>query len=436
MRVLLTTIGSRGDVQPLVALAAQLRAAGHEPRMCVSPDFQDWIRGLGIPVTAIGPQMRRALTATAPAAPPGGRPRPVTDDQIAAQFGKVAAAARGCDLMVVGTPLLVAARTVAESLGIAYVFAVYSPNMLPSPHHAPPPVPLREHVGRPAETDHRALWARDAEQTNQVLRGALNRHRASLGLPAVDDVRAHVMTDRPWLHADPTLGPWPDRTDGGVFQPGAWILPDDRPLAPELERFLDDGDPPVYFGFGSMVQVQEDLGHVAVRAARALGRRAVVSRGWAGLTLPEDTPDCITVGEVNEHLLFRRVAAVVHHGGAGTTTSVALAGAPHVVVPQIYDQHYWAQRVDRLGIGVAHAPGGSTSESLTRAVERALRADTAANARAVATVIRRDGTRVAVRRLTGADGATFPASGPAQSTAVTGPDAGRGPVDRRTPAAP
>src|SRR5690606_36863098 len=135
--------------------------------------------------------------------------------------------------------------------------------------------------------------------------------------------------------------------------------------------FLEAGDPPIYFGFGSMRAPQE-LGRVMVQTARALGRRALIARGWAGLSLPDDGPDCLAIDEVNQQALFKRVAAVVHHGGAGTTTAAALAGAPQVIVPQLYDQHYWAQRVQHLGIGTAHAPGIPATDSLTGALNQVL----------------------------------------------------------------
>src|SRR6185503_18100707 len=109
------------------------------------------------------------------------------------------------------------------------------------------------------------------------------------------------------------------------------------------------------FGFGS-ARAPEDLSQTMVRSARALGRRAILLRGWADLSLVDDEPDCLAIGEVNQQVLFQRVAAVVHHGGAGTTTTAGLAGAPQVVIPQMYDQHYWAQRVYNLGVGTAHAP--------------------------------------------------------------------------------
>src|SRR5262249_35011110 len=147
------------------------------------------------------------------------------------------------------------------------------------------------------------LWARDAERFNDTFGPALNAHRASLGLPPIDDVRGHVFTGRPWLAADPTLGPWPDPADTAVLQTGAWLLPDERPLGDELEAFLAAGEPPVYFGFGS-VRAPESLARVMVASARALGRRAIVSRGWADLALPDQEPDCLAIGEVNQQALF------------------------------------------------------------------------------------------------------------------------------------
>ena len=402
MRVLLSTIGSRGDVQPLVALASQLRALGQEVRVCVPPDFHDWIDSLGIPVIPIGPELRKATASNPPATPAPFSPerrRQLAEDTVATQFETIAAAAQGSDIIVAATALQIAARSVAEKMGIPYVFAAYCPTVLPSPHHAPPPLPpLPGQMPAPATADNRELWARDAARFNDLFGAALNAHRASLGLAPVSDVRSHMFTDRPWLAADPTLGPWPDPADEGVLQTGAWILPDERPLSRELETFLESGKPPIYFGFGSS-RAQQDAGQVMLQAARALGRRAIVSRGWFDVPLVDNEADCLSIGEVNVQALFPRVAAVVHHGGAGTTTAAALAGAPQVVIPDHYDQHYWAQRVHTLGIGTAHAPGAPTTDSLTSALEHTLHPDVAARARSVASAVRRDGTQVAAQTL-------------------------------------
>ena len=403
MRVLLSTIGSRGDVQPLVALALQLRSLGQDVHLCVPPDFREWIEGLGMSVTPIGPELR-TLTASRPAAamtpPSPEQRRQMAEASVRTQFETVAAAARGCDVIVAATALQIAARSVAETMGIPYVFAAYCPAVLPSPHHAPPPLPPLPGQPAPAPEalDNRELWTRDGERFNALFGATLNAQRASLGLAPVDDVRSHVFGEQPWLAADPTLGPWPDPADGTVFQTGAWILPDERPLSSELEAFLDAGEPPVYFGFGS-IRATQDLSKVMIESARSHGRRAIVSRGWADLSLVDDVPDCLAIGEVNQQALFERVAAVVHHGGAGTTTAAARAGAPQVLIPQMYDQHYWARRVHELGVGTAHASGAPSTDSLARALELTLRADVADRARSIGTEVRGDGALVAAQRL-------------------------------------
>ena len=399
MRVLLSTIGSRGDVQPLVALALRLKALGQEVRLCVPPDFRDWVEGMELSVTPIGPEVRPTGKASpATPLPTPEQLRQMMEGTVAAQFETIAAAARGCDVIVGATAIQVAAPSIAEKMGIPYIFAAYCPAVLPSSRHAPPVLATRGDTPAPAEADYSERWVQDAQRWNQTWGSLLNSRRASLGLPPVSDVRSHVLTDQPWLAADPTLAPWPDPSNDAVFQPGAWILPDETPLSPELEAFLDAGEPPVYFGFGSN-RAPKDLSQVMITSARALGRRAIVSRGWADLPLVDAGTDCSSMGEVNQQALFTRVAAVVHHGGAGTTTAATLAGAPQVVIPQHYDQHYFAQRIHDLGLGAAHAPGTPTADSLTTALERALQVDVAARALAIASATRSDGTQTAAERV-------------------------------------
>ena len=270
------------------------------------------------------------------------------------------------------------------------------PIFLPSPHHRPSPLP-----GRPLPpdvTDNRELWDFDAQGYNAVFGPALNTQRVANGLPPVDNVRDYLLGGHPWLAADPVLAPWPEPADLGVVQTGAWILPDERPLPAELKAFLDAGPPPLYVGFGSM-RAPEDIARVAIEAIRAQGRRALVARGWAGLAPIDDRDDCFAVGEVNQQALFGRVAAVVHHGGAGTTTTATRAGTPQVVVPQWGDQPYFAGRVADLGIGAAHAAEVPTVESLTAALGPALEPQTRARAKDVAGTIRADGATVAANLL-------------------------------------
>jgi vancomycin aglycone glucosyltransferase len=289
-------------------------------------------------------------------------------------------------------------RCVAEKLGLRYVLATFHIFGLPSRHFPPAARPGKQSA--PDETDNRVLWQQDAERVNALYREPLNSHRAAFGLGPVDDVRDHVLTDQVWLAADPILAPWKDLTDLDIVQTGAWILPDERPLPSELEAFLDAGGPPVYVGFGSMaMRSSPDLAAVVVEAAQRHGRRLILARGWADLAPEADADDRFVVGEVNQQALFRRVAAVVHHGGAGTTTIAAMAGVPQVIVPQIVDQPHWARRVAELGIGAAHDGPVPTSESLAAALAVALAPETRARATTVAGQMRTDGAMAAARRL-------------------------------------
>jgi len=398
MRVLLTSWGSRGDIEPLAALALRLRELGAEVRACVPPDeeFAELFARVGVPVIPLGPSTRSIAAGLKDPAPDAASR--LAAELVAARFEVLPSAAAGCDALLATGLMPAGARDVAESLGIRYVLAAFHIFGLPSRHFAPAARP-----GTPSpegETDNRVLWRHDAERVNALYAEPLARGRAALGLPAVENVRDHVLGDEVWLAADPVLAPWADLTDLRIVQTGAWILPDERPLPGDLVAFLDAGELPVYVGFGSMaMRTSSDLGQVALEAARAHGRRAILSRGWADLAPADDGPDHLVVGDVDHQALFPRVAAVVHHGGAGTTTTAALAGAPQVIVPQLVDQPHWARRVAELGIGAAHEGPIPTAASLTTALGTALDAETRARAAIVATQVRTDGAAAAARRL-------------------------------------
>jgi vancomycin aglycone glucosyltransferase len=398
VRVLLSTWGSRGDVEPLAGLAVRLRELGADARVCAPPDeeFALLLARAGVPLVPLGPTVRSVVAGTGPPTPQAAFR--LAPELVAARFATLTTAAEGCDALVATGLMPAGARDVAEKLGIRYVPACFHTLGLPSRHFPPGARPGTP--SSPDETDNRVLWEQDAQRVNALYGEALNSHRAAIGLPPVDNVRDYVLTDRPWLAADPTLWPWQDATDLDLVRTGAWILPDDRPLPAELEAFLDAGAPPVYVGFGSMAShAPKDIARVAVEAGRAHGRRVVLARGWADLAPIDDGDDCFAVGEVNQQALFGRVAAVVHHGGAGTTTTAALAGAPQVVVPRIADQPRWAARVAALGIGAAHDGTTPTVDSLSAALEAALTPETRARARAVAGTIRTDGATVAAKLL-------------------------------------
>ncbi|WP_030238283.1 glycosyltransferase [Streptomyces sp. NRRL S-350] len=399
MRVVLSTYGSRGDVEPLAGLALRLRELGAQVRVCAPPDeeFATRLAAVGVETVPVGQSVRALVTAP----PKGPSDFPERASTLVGQFYEAVLAEAEPDGAVVATglfPAVAGAQAAAEKLGARYAYVALQPTMLPSPHHPPFEYPMRPYPA--GVTDHRELWELNIGTMNALFGGPVNDHRAAVGLPAVENVRDHVFTDRPWLATDPTLGPWPLPADREVVQTGAWLLPDERPLPADLEDFLAAGGAPVYVGFGSMpLGDPAGAARVAVEAVRAQGRRVLLGRGWAELADVDGAADSFAVGEVNQQALFPRVAAVVHHGGAGTTTTAARAGVPQVLVPQIVDQPYWAARAAELGIGVAHDGPTPTVDSLSTALRQALAPATAARAAATAARIRTDGAAAAAKLL-------------------------------------
>ncbi len=214
----------------------------------------------------------------------------------------------------------------------------------------------------------------------------------------IDDVLEYVLTDHTWLAADAALAPVPATPGRKIFQTGTWVLADRMPLPADLEAFLESGEPPILVGFGSM-PAAASASRQLIGAARAVGRRILVSRGWAGLDLIDNVPDCMAVGDVNYDMLFPRVAAVVHHGGAGTTAAAARAGVPQVITPMFGDQFYWAGRIVDLELGATTSYSTMTEESLTDALREALDPAVAVRAHTFAGQVRWDGATVAARQL-------------------------------------
>jgi UDP:flavonoid glycosyltransferase YjiC (YdhE family) len=157
----------------------------------------------------------------------------------------------------------------------------------------------------------------------------------------------------------PTVVPKPSDWDEHAHVTGYWFLdhaPDWQPPA-GLVDFLESGSPPVYVGFGSLVSGgAEKASRVVLDALRQSGQRGVLATGWGGLG-PSDLPGEVYATESVPHdWLFPRMAAVAHHGGAGTTGAGLRAGVPSIILPFSKDQPFWARRVEALGAGPAPIP--------------------------------------------------------------------------------
>jgi len=284
-------------------------------------------------------------------------------------FAPVARASEGCEL-IVGAGLQFAAASVAQQRNVPYAHVVFCPCATPNSVTPPPNV----HTQTLPRWINRLLWRAGGPIADLALRGAINRGRATLDLEPLTSPISQILKGRTILAADRDLGPLPDDAPRAVGT-DAWVLDEPGTLDARVDAFLRQGPAPIYIGFGSMVAPRAaELVAQAVAAVRAVGRRAVIAGGWAALEAHvQETDDVLTIDNVPHSLIFPKVAAALHHGGAGTTTAAARAGVPQVLLPHILDQYYWAHRVEALGLGPPALPVERvTAEVLSDRIRRAI----------------------------------------------------------------
>jgi vancomycin aglycone glucosyltransferase len=274
------------------------------------------------------------------------------NENLARQFSDLLPAAQQADWILSAGPQL-AAASVAEAVGARHRFIAYCSSLLRSRLQTPFSVPRGS---LPAWLNRIAWWATERFM-GAALRGPVDRERARLGMPPTRDLYALLCGESPVLAAEELLGPPPQDLCDRIHVIGCLHPFEPAPLPEKLDAFLSAGEPPVYLGFGSMTDPDPAAAtRLVLDAVQRAGVRAVLSAGWAGLgnaPLPEHV---MVIGPVSHAALFRRVSAVVHHGGAGTTTTAARAGAPQILVPHVLDQFHWAERVRRLGLGPPALP--------------------------------------------------------------------------------
>jgi vancomycin aglycone glucosyltransferase len=370
MRILLATHGTRGDVQPVVALGVALKARGHDVQLVVPANFLTWIRSFGLEVESDGIDVEVLLQASGHGLQSIGWQMRYLVDNTPLLFEPVARVSEGCDL-IIGAGLQFAAASVAEWRKLPYAHVVFCPCATPN-GAAPPPNVHRQTL---PPWINRLLWRAGGPLADLALRGPVNRGRAGLGLAALDNPISGLLHGRTILAADRDLAPLPGDAPRMAVSTDAWVLDEPGKLDSRVQAFLRAGSAPIYIGFGSMVAPRApELVIQAVAAVRATGRRALIAGGWAVLEAHiDEADDVLTVDKMPHSLIFPKVAAAVHHGGAGTTTAVARAGIPQVLLPHILDQYYWAHRVKTLGLGPPALPiDRVTVEVLRDRISRAL----------------------------------------------------------------
>ncbi len=370
MRITILALGSRGDVQPLVALGMGLQRTGrHEVSFVTSDDFEEMARRRGLGFSSLGISARPFLdTQVAWDVLESGRniiqgmrgTVRMVQPALEQLMERARQACHGTDAIIFST-LGVGAYHIAQKQRLPCFWAIPFPFFSRTrsfPSLSFPFLPLGGFYN---------LFTHMIVElfAQQLIGRFVNRWRRDrLGLPPVSLLKwPYSRMDGqpvPVLYSySPAVVPKPPDWGEHIHVTGYWFLdrlPDWQPPA-DLMAFLEAGPPPVYVGFGSMSNRDpEAMTHIVLDALKRSGQRGLIATGWGGLKSADLPGDVFKVESVPHDWLFPRVAAVVHHGGAGTTAAGLRAGVPSVLVPHFGDQPFWARRVVRLGVGPKPIP--------------------------------------------------------------------------------
>lgn len=375
MQIVLMASGTRGDVQPMIALGKALKAVGHSVRVMAGSNFSAWIESHGLeayPIIDMEVLMQSELGIKwVESSNPMQQLRymkALLDDNRERYVSDTMNGTKGAELLIggfVSEPFL---QAISEKHGIKHITAALQPYRATRSGTATlmPLLPrsdsiLNHWMGRVGE---RFMWSVAADVVN-VLRARLDLpphtagtyNKAMQKIPAIYAVSPHVMQD------------------ASARVTGYWFLDEDYTPPDDLVRFIESGDPPVYVGFGSMSSSDpaRTVNMIADSLAK-IGKRGVLARGWSGATMTK-LPDHVHLLDKTSHTwLFPHMAAIVHHGGAGTTAAALRAGKPMFIIPHLGDQPYWGRRMHELGVSVKPIPRPKlTAENFTSNLDALLK---------------------------------------------------------------
>lgn len=441
LNVVIQIVGSRGDVQPFVALGKVLKDTyGHRVRLATHPTFQKFVEENGLEFFSIGgdPAELMAFMVKNPGLMPG---------IDALKSGEVAKRRKGIEEIVLGcwrscieagdglgpppephqsgepltdidfhlsgnpenqpfvadaiiaNPPSFAHIHIAEKMGIP-LHIMFTMPWSPTKSFSHPLANIESSNMDGAMTNY-VSYTLVEMMTWQGLGDVINRFRAKvLDLEPLSLIwapgiltRLHIPTTYCW---SPALIPKPHDWGREVNIPGFFFLDLATSYTPEpdLAAFLDSGPPPVYIGFGSIVVDDPNkLTRMIFDAVSMSGVRALVSKGWGGLGADSvGIPDGVfMLGNCPHDWLFKKVSCVVHHGGAGTTAAGIKTGTPTVIVPFFGDQPFWGSMIAKAGAGPPPIPYKKlTAESLAEAITTALKPETQARAKELGEKIRQE----------------------------------------------
>ena len=389
MKITINTIGTRGDIQPYVAIGQGLQRAGHSVSIFSHEIYSSFVKENGLDFHPLDVDPRQVLLNQVISELGNNMIRimswleknfsPVLRDAFKATLE----ANRDADVML-NSGLFFVGWHVAEKLNKLAIAAYLWP-AIPSRHisstlgHKPPDwLPFKGLINYSATKLSNQMFF-------NLLRRSVNQCRQDVLQLAPLSRRDYWRMDSPQSTTpfvygySPTVLPKPPDWGENQQVAGYWFLDTGTDYQPDriLSEFLTNGSPPIYFGFGSMVEhEQEEIIQIVIKALEKMDQRGILLSGWSKFG-SIDSPDRVLGIETVPHdWLFPQMAAVVHHGGAGTTAAGLRAGVPTVVVPSFGDQFFWGERVYELGVGSKPIPRKElTADKLASAIEQVLKSN-------------------------------------------------------------
>jgi sterol 3beta-glucosyltransferase len=361
------TWGSDGDIHPLIALAGGLAAAGHEVTLAITSaerkSYEPYAKRLGFGVLPVGfigksdEDMFQTAYRMHQTSNPLEQVRVVIHDMLVPGVDSMFQAAQALcadNDLIIGHFILHATQAAAEMAGKPYVTVTLNHSAIPTRETPPPMVP---NLGGPFN---KLAWRLTERIVNRVLLPPINQLRREQGLRPARSFRD--VWESPGCNLIAVSPEFcPPKGDWGEHQQvcGFLNLPGEaRPweMDGRLAQFLEAGPPPVYMTFGSMLAAVRDPHYVVettrllVEAARVAGCRAILQSAWDVVSGIPEHPEIYRIETTPHPAVFPHCAAVVHHGGAGTTQTATLCGCPSIVVQHITDQFFWGSELKRLGV--------------------------------------------------------------------------------------
>lgn len=378
------SFGTRGDVEPWLALALGLQQAGYEVTLGADADFETMIRARGIHYAPLVMNLRELLNTSdevrtafnAESQLEKQLEAEIFEQQVRPMLDNCWQAAQGADLLLYDTMLAPVAYHIAEKLAIPAIMTSVMPNMSPTrafPLIGGPKIRLGGWANKLSYQLYRLSWAQSYPDLSRWAYQTLKLppysrflnywQRQGRPIPVLYSYSQHLLPSPPdWNATTLASGYWL------LDQAAGWQPP------PELEAFLAAGPAPLAIGFGSMVGLDpQHQSQIITAAVQQLGQRAILLTGWGGLA-QHPFPDTIfCLAEAPHEWLFPRCVAVVHHGGSGTTGMALRCGQPSVICPFVTDQYFWGHISHRQGLSPAPIPQTElTSTNLAHAIKTVL----------------------------------------------------------------